>query len=167
MVDYIRNCIKCGSRKRPAKTPKIPMKEYTVSFPMDRIVTDICGPFPEIERGLKYILCVQDSFTEFVECYAIPDQKSSAVADKIMFEFYARYRCSLDIHSDRGSTYMSVLFIEVCRLLEIKKTSSSGFRPQANGQVENFNSVLLNMISTYVDKDQRNWDLYLSLLNMG
>ena len=101
------------------------MKEYTVSFPMDRIVTDICGPFPETERGLKYILCVQDSFTKFAECYAIPDQKSSTVAGKIVFEFYARYRCSLDIHPDRGSTYMSVLFSEVYRLLEIKKTSTS------------------------------------------
>ena len=143
------------------------MKEYTVSFPMDRIVTDICGPFPETERGLKYILCMQDSFNKFVECYTIPDQKSRAVADKIVFKFYARYGCSLDIHSDRGSTYMSVLFSEVCRLLEIKKTSTSGFRPQTNGQIEKFNSVLLNMISTYVYKDRRNWDLYLSLLTMG
>ena len=122
----------------------------TVSLPMDRIVTYICGPFPETDRGSKYILCLQDSFTKFVECYVIPDQKSSSVASKIVFEFYARYGCSLDIHSDRGSSYMSELFNEVSRLLEIKKTSTSGFRPQANGQIDKFNSVLLNMISAYV-----------------
>ena len=61
---------------------------------------------------------------------------------------------------------MSELFTEMCRLLEIKKTSTSGFRPQANGQIEKFNSVLRNMISRYVDKDQRNWDLYLPLITI-
>ena len=167
VVNFIRSCVKCGSRKRPGKTPKSPMKEYTVSFPMDRIVTDLLGPLPQTKRGSKYILCVQDSFTKFVEIYPLPDQKSSTVAQKLVHEFYSRYGCSLDIHSDKGSTYTSELFTEVCRLLEIKKTSTSGFRPQANGQIEKFNSVLLNMISTYIDKTQTNWDLNLSLLTMG
>ena len=58
------------------------MKEYTVSFPMDRIVTDLLGQLPQTKRGSKYILCVQDSFTKFVEIYSLPNQKSSTVAQK-------------------------------------------------------------------------------------
>ena len=57
VVDFIKTYVKCGSRKRPAKTYKSPMKEYTVSFPVDRILTDIFGPFPETERGSN-IFCV-------------------------------------------------------------------------------------------------------------
>ena len=166
--DFIQNCVTCGSRKRPGKAPKSPMIEYTVSYPMDRICTDILGPLPVCESSSsKYILCCQDSFTKFVECYAIPDQCSNTIADKIVFEFLSRYGCCLDIHSDRGSNYQSELFREVCRLLEIKQTRTSGFRPMANGMIEKFNSSLLNMISAYVDQNQRNWDRYLPLLTMA
>lgn len=56
--DFIQNCVTCGSRKRPGKTPKSPMLEYTVSYPMDRICTDILGPLPVCESSSsKYILC--------------------------------------------------------------------------------------------------------------
>ena len=60
---------------------------------MDRLCTDILGPLPESERSAKFILCIQDSFTKFVECYALPDQRSSTIADKIVFEFLSRYGC--------------------------------------------------------------------------
>ena len=67
--------------------PKSPIMEYTVSYPMDRLCADILGPLPESERPAKFILCIQDSFSKFVECYcyALPDQRSSTIADKIMF----------------------------------------------------------------------------------
>ena len=143
------------------------MMEYSVSYPMDRLCTDILGPLPESEQSAKFILCVQDSFTKFVECYALPDQRSSTLADKIVFDFLSRYSCCLELHSDKGSNYQSELFREVCRLLEIHQTKTSGFRPIANGMVERPNSSLLNMISTYVNQDQRNWDRYLPLLTMA
>ena len=79
----------------------------------------------------------------------------------------SRYGCCLELHSDRGSNYQSELFQEVCRLLEIHQTRTSGFRPIANGMVERLNSSLLNMISTYVNQDQRNLDRYLPLLTMN
>ena len=150
------------------------MTEYTVSFPMDRICTNILGPLPETNNGAKYVLCVQDSFTKYVECYAIPDQRysipdqrSSTVVDKLVFEFYSRYGCSPDLHSDRAANYQSELLREVCRLLEIKQTRTSEFRLMANGMIERFNSTLLNMISAYVDGNQKDWDRYLPLLTMA
>ena len=33
----------------------------------------------------------------------------------------------------------------------------------ANGMIERFNSTLLNMISAYVDENQKDWDRYLLL----
>ncbi len=55
------------------------------------MVTDITGPFPASDSGNKYILVVMDSFTKFVEAYAIPDQRAETVANKIVFEFLLRY----------------------------------------------------------------------------
>ncbi len=68
---WIKQCSFCGGRKRPANTPKAPLQEYCVGYPLDRVVIDITGPFPLSESGNKYILVVMDSFTKFVEAYAI------------------------------------------------------------------------------------------------
>ncbi len=161
---WIRQCLFCGGRKRPVKKPKAPLQEYSVGYPLDRVVTDITGPFPVSDSGNKYILVVMDSFTKFVEAYAIPDQRAETVANKIVFEFLLRYGLALDLHSDLGRNYMSELFRQVCCLLEINQTHTSGYRAMANGMVERFNASLLNMIVTYVNEEQSNWDVYLPIV---
>jgi len=85
---HIRSCEKCLRRKRPSKMPKSPLTEYTVGFPLDRISTDVTGPFPVSDSGNKYCLVVIDNFTKFAEAYAIPDQTAHNVASKIVNEFF-------------------------------------------------------------------------------
>ena len=131
---------------------------------MDRIATDILGPFPESVNGNKYILVIMDQFTKFVEAYAIPNQTAEVVAHKIVYEFISRYGVPLEIHSDQGSCYQSNLFHEVCRLLEMHKTRTNPFHPSSNGMVERFNHTLLNMITSYVNDEQDNWDVNLNLV---
>ncbi len=162
--DWIRKCVKCSARKRPRHVPKAPLGNIRVGAPMDRIDTDILGPLPTTDAGMKYILLVQDQFTKWTECYAIADHTAETVAHKIVFEFISRFGAPLAIHSDQGRNYEAQLFKQVCKLLEIDKVHCTPWHPQANGSVEKFNQVLLNMISMYVDKNQRNWDKYLPLL---
>lgn len=73
----------------------------------------------------------------------------------------SRFGLCLDIHSDQGTNYQSKLFREVCRILEINQSRTSGYRPMANGGPERYNQVLQNMITTY--SDQTNWDENLNL----
>ena len=162
--DWIRKCAKCGARKRPHTTPRAHLQDYRVGAPMDRLVTDILGPLPISENGNKYILLVGDQFTKWMEAYPIPDQRAETVAHKIVYEYISRFGPPLDIHSDQGRTYESELMQQVCRLLEIHKTRTSPYHPSSNGQAERFNQVLVDMISAYVDSDQRNWDRHLPLL---
>ena len=99
---------------------------------MDRIYTDILGPLPTSDNGMKYVLLVQDQFTKWIECYAIPDQTAETVAHKIVFEFISRFGAPLSIHSDQGKNYESHLFQQVCDLLEIRKVHSSLRHPHSS-----------------------------------
>ncbi|MES9883466.1 MAG: reverse transcriptase domain-containing protein [Sedimenticola sp.] len=161
---WIKQCDFCGERKKPVKGAKAPLQKYTVGYPMDRVSTDVLGPFPISESGNRYILVVMCNFTKYVEAYAIPDQTAKTVANKLVFEFFSRMGIPLDILSDQGTNYQSELFRQMCILLEINQTRTSAFRPSANGMVERFNQSLLNMITSYVNEEQTNWDTYLPLM---
>ena len=164
VTNWIKRCATCGARKRPAKTPKAELKNYCVGAPMDRVCTDILGPLPISDQGNKYILVVGDHFTRWVEAYAIPDQTAATVATKIVYEFFSRLGLPLELHSDQGKNYESNLFKEVCKLLDITKTRSTPYHAMSNGFIERMNLTLVNLISAYVDDDQREWDRHLPLL---
>ncbi len=161
---WIHKCAKCGARKRPICMPKAPLGDYRVGAPMDRVATDILGPLPLTERGNRYVLVIVDCFSRYTEAYAIPDFTAKTTADVIVTQFFSRFGVPLELHSDQGRNYESQLFAETCKLLGIHKTRSSPYHPSSNGMVERFNSTLLNMVSVFVQANQKDWDQNLELL---
>ena len=132
--------------------------------PLDRLATDILGPFPESSRGNRYVLVVTDHFTRWVEIFAVPDQTATTCAEKILDEVIARFGCPYDLHSDQGRNYISQIFTDLCKLLEIRKTKSSPYNPRCNGQPERFNKTLVRMIKAYLKGQQEEWDRFLGCL---
>ena len=59
---------------------------------------------------------------------------------------------------------LQVNYAELCELLEIRKTRTSPCNPKGNGQPERFNRTLLPMIRSYLQGQQREWDLNLGCL---
>ena len=161
---WIRKCASCGARKRPGKTPRAALKEFRVGAPMDRVCIDVCGPFPLSEQGNKYILVVGDSFTRWIEAYAMPDQTAKTIANIMMTKFFSRLGLPLELHSDQGRSFESQIFQQICKLLEIHKTRTSSYHPIGNAMIERFNHTLVTLITAYVDKEQRLWDVHLPLL---
>ena len=54
--------------------------------------------------------------------------------------------------------------MELCRLLEIRKTRTTPGNPHCNGLTERFNKTLVRMIKAYLKGEQTNWDRYLGCL---
>ena len=131
---------------------------------MDRLSTDFLGPFPETPRGNKYILVVTDIFSKWVEIFAVPDQSAQTTARVILNEVIARYGCPYDLLSDQGRNYESLIFSELCKLLEIRKVRTSVANPKCNGQAERFNRTLLQMIKSFLRGQQEQWDENLGCL---
>ena len=101
-------------------TPRVNKSQpqnYQVGAPMDRVATDILGPFPQSESDNSYLLQVGDYFTRWIEAYAIPEFSAKIVAQKLVYEFFSRFGTPFDLHSDQGCNYESQLFKEVCKLL--------------------------------------------------
>jgi transposase InsO family protein len=135
-----------------------------VGAALDRLSTDVCGPFPESTQGNRYILVVSDHFTKWVEVFAVPNQTATTCAEKILNEVIARYGCPYNLHSDQGRNYVSRIFVDICKLLDIRKTRSSPYNPRCNGQTERFNKTLVRMIKAYLKGQEKDWDRFLGCL---
>ena len=164
VYNYVQGCDSCSSIKGPVKKPKAPLGEMPTGAPLDRLATDILGPFPESSRGNRYVLVVTDHFTRWVEIFAVPDQTATTCAEKILDDVIARFGCPYDLHSDQGRNYVSQVFADLCKWLEIRKTKSSPYNPRCNGQPERFNKTLVRMIKAYLKGQQEEWDRFLGCL---
>ena len=112
----------------------------------------------------KYLLVIGDNFTRLMEALPQPDQQAESIARASVYEFIAKFGTPLEIHTDQGANFGSVLFIEVCRLLEIRKTRSTPYHPSSSGLVERFNRTLARMIKSVIEGNTSNWDEHISLL---
>jgi transposase InsO family protein len=84
--------------------------------------------------------------------------EARTVAKIIVEEFIARCGVPYSIHSDQGRQFESLLFQEMCSLLQIEKTHTTPYHPQSDGMVERFNRTLLKMMSIYLNERHTDWD---------
>ena len=160
---WVSRCDICGANKPPVHKPRAPLGSMPVGALMDRMSTDLIGPFPRTLRGNRYVLVVTDQFSHWVEVLAIRDQSAETAARTILIEVIAGFGSPISIHSDLGGNYESRIFRELCDLLEIKKSRTSVRNPKGNGQTE-FNKTLVQMVRAYLTGEQNEWDLNLRCL---
>lgn len=168
ITHYVNSCEICGERKSPQKKKRHKLKSYIVGGRFERLATDIAGPFPVTEKNKnRYILVVGDYFTKLTEIYPMPDMQAVTVADIIIRGWIKRYGCPQQIHSDQGRQYESLLFQELCKLLEIDKTRTTPLHPRSDGMIERMNRTIQDMLSKYIQGHQKDWDQHLDFLTMA
>lgn len=99
-----------------------------------------------------------------MEGFAVPDQTAETIARILVNEIFCRHGAPEHLLSDRGANFLSELFTEVSRLLNIKKLNTSGYHPQTDGLVEKMNSTVINMLSKVAASSGRDWDKHLPFI---
>ncbi|KAJ8943214.1 hypothetical protein NQ318_016727 [Aromia moschata] len=74
-----------------------------------------------------------------------------------------RFGVPLELHSDQGTNFESILFQNVCGTLDIRKTRTTALHPQSEGLVERMNRTINRYLSKVVSDHQRDWDQFLHL----
>ena len=162
--EWCKRCDICARRKSTAPKRRAGLQTLRAGYPMQTVCVDIMGPLPETNRGSKYVLVAADCFTKWVEVYGIPNQEALTVAVKLVDEMFCRFSPPEQIHSDQGRQFESELIKEICKLLQIKKSHTTPYRPQGNGMVERFNRTLLDMLATAVGDNPADWENYIHKL---
>ena len=143
------------------------MQPIYTGKPFDRVAMDIIGPLPKTDRNNRYILIVVDYFTKHVEAYALADQEATTVARVFLNEFVSRYGVPYMLHTDQAATFESKLFKVLCQMQNIKKTRTTPYHSQCEGQVERMNRTIIDLVKLNVRDATNNWDLNILLTLMA
>ena len=164
---WVQNCQVCAAKKNPRYNKRTPLQTYWVGSTMDRVSMDLVGPFhPRTPRGNSQILTLTDQATRWIEAWPIKDGTAVEVASKVV-EFVCRLGMPLELHSDRGRNVDGNVIREVCKILDIRKTHTTAYRPQANGITERENHTLKSLLTAYVNDQGDDWDLWLNPVLMS
>lgn len=121
---------------------------------MERVAIDVLGPLPKTKSGNEYILIAQDYFTKWVEAFPLPNQQATTVGEVLVNQFFCRFGVPMELHSDLGKNFESVVFQEICKLIQITKTRTTPYHPESDGMVERFNRTLENGLTMFVNENQ-------------
>ncbi|VDI82486.1 Hypothetical predicted protein [Mytilus galloprovincialis] len=166
VIDWVKSCVMCSQRKRPQTLTKSKLLSMPVpSQPFEDVSTEILGQMRKtVTNGNKYVLVFICYLTKYVELILVKDMTAVTVADAFIKNVICRHGICKTLHSDRRTNYLSNIVRETCRLLDVKKTQTTSFHPQCNGQNERMMSTIVNSISKRIGDDEDNWDRFIPFI---
>ncbi|UYV72818.1 hypothetical protein LAZ67_10000882 [Cordylochernes scorpioides] len=163
--EFVRTCHLCQSRKGSNQLPSGLLQPIPpANFPFERIGIDFVGPLPSTKNRKKWIIVLTDYYTRYAETRAVSEATVKEVSKFLVEDIFLRHGAPQYLISDRGSQFTSNLMKEVMKTCKIKHCFTTSYHPQTNGLTERLNRTLINMLSMYVNTDQKNWDEILPFI---
>jgi transposase InsO family protein len=135
------------------RTPVAPLGELPkTTKSMQMASVDLCGPYPLSRRKYRYLLKFIDHFSRYPEAIPISNQEAETVALALIIQVFTRHGCPEVLSSDKRTNFMSNLFQEMFKLLQVKIINSTTFNPKMQGKFERFHAGLNQTMSHYLNK---------------
>ncbi|GFT71345.1 hypothetical protein TNCV_4349911 [Trichonephila clavipes] len=143
VVRYVMHCRECQRRKSVPQRP------------------------PDSAHGNKWIIVCTDYSTRYAITKALPTAEVDEIAKFLLEEIVLRHGAPRVIITDRGAAFRSRLVSSLVDLCNIDHRFTTAYHPQTNGLTERFNKTLADMLSMYVDVEQKNWDEILPFVTFA
>ena len=107
------------------------------------------GPLPESD-GFKNISVIGDQFSRWYEAVPMQNLEATTVAKSFVGCWFSRFGCPANLHSDKGTNFMSNIFKYMCKELGNYCTSTTAYHPEGNAMIEGTNRTIEESLSKYV-----------------
>lgn len=156
-VQYVQRCKSCQLHGSLIHQSGEEMSIITAPYPFAQWGIDIVGPFPLAPGSRKFLIVAIDYFSKWVEAEALRNITDTEVMKFVWENICCRYGVPKDLISDNGTQFNSKRIRAWCTSMKIRQRFTSVAHPQANGQVEVTNRVIVEGIKKKLKKAGGGW----------
>jgi transposase InsO family protein len=159
---FVRGCKDCVAKWPQPTHQKHTLVSQPVGFPFQRVCMDFVGPMTTSNRGHKYILTVQCSFTRWLEAFPCRSATADIVAKILEKDIFCRFGIPEKLHSDQGTQFTSRLMKEVGQQLGIQITTTPTYNPRSNPVERSHRTIGMSLRALLQQRKVKDWDLALA-----
>lgn len=141
--DFVQKCNDCQRHKHFNQHKEPLTITTTASSAFQTIFLDLVGPLSPDFLENRYILTIQCELSKFVEPYATPNKETRTVAKAFINNFVLRFGIPNKIVTVQGTEFLSNIFQESCKLLQIAQFNSTAHHHETIGALENTHKHLV------------------------
>ncbi|UYV61874.1 hypothetical protein LAZ67_1006915 [Cordylochernes scorpioides] len=163
--EHILACIRCTKQdlwERPLLIIK-QLEEHELMEFVDRI--DFLGFVGH--RFLTLSAGPMLRFDSIIKISSLPSADAQQVAKFVLEDVVLKHGAPREIITDRGRVFQSKLISELTGLCSSAQRFTTAYHPQTNGLTERLNKTLADMMSMYVDVEQKEWDVILPFITFA
>ena len=92
------------------------------------------------------------------------NQKSLTMAKILVEKWFSVFGIHARIHSDQGKSFDNELISRLCKMHDIRQSTTTPYNPRSNSQCERFNRTLFSLMRSLDQGQKPNWPTYLPSL---
>uniref|UniRef100_A0A2N9F3Z9 Uncharacterized protein n=1 Tax=Fagus sylvatica TaxID=28930 RepID=A0A2N9F3Z9_FAGSY len=156
-VRYVKACDKCQRFAPKIHQPARELNPLSSPWPFAQWGIDIVGPLPRAPGNKKFLIVATDYFTKWVEAEPLAHIRDTDAKRFFWRNVVTRFGIPRVVISDNGTQFEGKVFKGFCSELGIKNFFSTPGYPQANGQAEVSNKVILDGIKKRLEEAKGKW----------
>ena len=159
---FISECPICRRMKAKEKASNTYLKPLPqCTFPFQTVSLDLKGPYKNQNGGKSFIFVAVDHFTKYAIFKSIPNKQTDTVAKCFYEHFICQFSAPMIVLTDQGQEWVSTLFKELCKLMQIDKIQTAAYRPQTNSTAEVVNKHIGKYLQALILEKGGDWERYL------
>ena len=155
--NYVKKCDRCQKHAPVVKQPPEMLTSINSPIPFAIWGMDLLGPFPMATAQRKYLIVAIDYFTKWIEAKPLAKITTKQVAQFLWENVMCRYGIPRILVTDNGTQFNNEEFRKYCAESEIELRFTSVAHPQANGQAEIANRIILDGLKKRIEKTRNGW----------
>lgn len=158
----VSQCDQCIAHKQANHPPLGEMgRPKSCSRPFAVVSVDLVGPLPPSRRQNTFILVVHCCFSKYTLVFPIRRATAEVVTKIMEDQVFLVHGIPSTVILDNGNQFISTKLkslFDKYRVPHVHYTPK--YTPQVNS-VERYNKTIIQVLSTFIDSDQRSWDLWI------
>ena len=165
---FVNTCDICQKTKPRRHGPMGLLQPIPIpSQPFEVVSMDFIPELPT-SNGFDNIFVIVDKLTKYAIIIPTTIRITKEEAARLFFKhIISKFGIPCQVISDRDTRWRGDFWKEICRLMGMRRSLTTSYHPQADGQTEILNQGLEISICAYIGPDRDDWSEMLNMLSLS